>query len=72
MIIIDGLNKTELISVANSLRKQQVHARKVSGLADESDALIRFADATAGCLEESADLLPLYERARCGRRSFES
>jgi hypothetical protein len=66
-IIIDGLNKTERITVATGLRKQHIHVRKVRGVADESDALIRLADAMAGfirdCLEEDAELLPLYGRA---------
>lgn len=66
-VIIDGLNKTERVTVAAGLRKQHIHVRKVRGVADESDALIRLADAMAGfirdCLEEDADLLPLYERA---------
>ena len=51
----------------NGLRKLNIQVRKVRGLADEADALIRLADAMAGfirdCLEGEPELLPLYRQA---------
>jgi hypothetical protein len=70
-VFIDGLSKTDQRKVADGLRKLQVQVRKVRGLADEADALIRLADALAGfirdCLEGDQELLPLYQQALARR-----
>lgn len=66
-VFIDGLGKTERYVVRTTLRRLQVKVRKVSGLTDQADALIRLADAMAGFvrdyLEGDAAAKPLYEQA---------
>jgi len=43
-VLIDGLGKTERRTVADGLRKLRVKIRKVRGVKDEADALIRLAN----------------------------
>lgn len=66
-VLIDGLGKTERRVVADGLRKLHVKVRKVRGVKDEADALIRLADAIAGfvrdCFEGDRDLKPFFEQA---------
>ncbi len=66
-VLIDGLGKTERRVVAHGLRKLRVNVRKVRGVKDEADALIRLADAIAGfvrdCFEGDQELQPLFEQA---------
>ncbi|MGH9938971.1 MAG: hypothetical protein ACREAM_22255 [Blastocatellia bacterium] len=66
-VLIDGLGKTERRTVADGLRKLRVKIRKVRGVKDEADALIRLADAIAGfvrdCFEGNQELQPLFEEA---------
>ena len=66
-IFIDGLSKTERRIVADGLRKLRVKVRKVRGVKDEADALIRLADAIAGfvrdCHEGDQELQPLLTQA---------
>ena len=66
-VLIDGLGKTERRVVADGLRKLHVKVRKVRGVKDEADALIRLADAIAGfvrdCFEGDRDLQPFFEQA---------
>lgn len=51
-VFVDGLNKTEIRKFTAGLRKLHIHTRKVRGLRDESDALIRLADAFCGFLRD--------------------
>jgi hypothetical protein len=66
-ISIDGLAKAQRHAVARGLRTLHIQVHKVRGLSDEADALIRLADAVAGCirdcLEGNQELTPLYEQA---------
>ena len=52
IIIVDGLNKKGIRQFAIGLRKLKIHARKVRGARDESEPLIRLADAIAGFLRD--------------------
>lgn len=51
-VFVDGLDKTEIRKFTAGLRKLHIHTRKVRGLRDESDALIRLADAFCGFLRD--------------------
>lgn len=51
-IIVDGLNKKGIRQFAVGLRKLKISARKVRGARDESEPLIRLADAIAGFLRD--------------------
>lgn len=66
-ILVDGLKKTERFRFTAGLRKLKIKVRKVRGINDQSDILIRLADATAGftrdCLEGDTEMLELYKIA---------
>jgi hypothetical protein len=66
-VFIDGLGKTERRRVSTGLRQLQVRVRKVRGLSDQADPLIRLADAMAGfvrnCLEGDQRFTALYAQA---------
>jgi Protein of unknown function (DUF3800) len=66
-VFIDGLGKTERRRVSTGLRQLQVRVRKVRGLSDQADPLIRLADAMAGFirnyLEGDERLTALYAQA---------
>jgi hypothetical protein len=51
-IFIDGLQKSEVAKVGAMLRKIGIHTEKVRGVRDESNAIIRLADAVAGFVRE--------------------
>lgn len=51
-IFIDGLYKNEIPRIGASLRKIGVHTEKVRGVRDESNSIIRLADAIAGFVRE--------------------
>lgn len=52
-IIIDGLKKTETRKVSKALRDLGTKVHKVRGIKDESDPIIRLADALAGMVRKS-------------------
>jgi len=54
-IVIDGLRQAEAKRVAKSLRQLGVRIRKVRGEKDESNALLRLADAVAGLVREGSE-----------------
>jgi len=54
-ILIDGLPATQESLVGRQLRRMGIHLRKVRGLRDESDALIRLADALCGLARGAAE-----------------
>lgn len=66
-IFIDGLQKSEVMTVSAKLRKIGVRSEKVRGVRDESHALIRLADAIAGFIREYQEgreyTLVMYELA---------
>lgn len=66
-VYVDGLSRTDRFVVGAGLRHRHVKVKRVRGLTDESNALIRLADAIAGfvrdCLEGDKNMLPLYEKA---------
>jgi len=51
-ILVDGLKKSERYGFSAGLRKLKIHVRKVRGVKDESEPLIRLADAMAGFLRD--------------------
>ena len=52
---MDGLARSERQHFARRLRQQSIVVDKVRGVKDESDALIRLADAIAGFVRHSLD-----------------
>jgi hypothetical protein len=66
-IIVDGLERSERPRFAAGVRKLGIAVRKVRGARDESDELIRLADAVAGfvcdSLEGSSVMQPLFDQA---------
>ena len=51
-VFVDGLDKVEIRKFTAGLRKLHIRTKKVRGLRDESDALIRLADAFCGFLRD--------------------
>ena len=70
LIYVDGLTKTKRREYGVRLRKLGLPVRQVRGIArDESNALIRLADTTAGFVRaglggKTKDIQALFERAR--------
>ena len=66
-MFVDGLSRSELRRFAKGLRALHIKVRKVRGVRDESDPLIRLADAVAGfirdALEQKAYAQRLYQEA---------
>ena len=66
-IIVDGLDRPERPRFAAGVRKLGIAVRKVRGARDESDELIRLADAVAGfvrdSLEGSSAMQALFDQA---------
>jgi hypothetical protein len=66
-IIVDGLDRPERPRFAAGVRKLGIAVRKVRGARDESDELIRLADAVAGfvrdALEGSSAMQALFDQA---------
>lgn len=54
-ILIDGLNKTQESRVSKALRDLGIKTRKVKGIRDEADAIIRLADSLAGMIREGSE-----------------
>jgi hypothetical protein len=61
VILIDGLGREERKIVGKRLRLRQIRTEKVRGARDESEALIRLADALAGFVRD-ADEGQFYAR----------
>lgn len=65
-VYIDGLGRTGRFVVGAGLRHRHVKVKRVRGLTDESNAIIRLADAIAGfvrdCLEGDKDMAELYAK----------
>jgi hypothetical protein len=67
-ILIDGLDKAGQRSIGKELRRLGIPVKKVRGVSDESEPLIRLADAVAGLVRRALENNPaaqaLYYRAR--------
>ncbi len=65
-VYVDGLTRTDRFVVGAGLRHRHVKVKRVRGITDESNALIRLADAIAGFvrngLEGDENMKPLYEK----------
>jgi hypothetical protein len=58
-VVVDGLsNKSEVRRFSHVLRSLHIPVRKVRGMKDESNALIRLADALAGFVRDLIDEEP--------------
>lgn len=66
-IFVDGLKRSERHRFAAGLRRLNVKVGKVRGIRDQSDELIRLADAVAGFVRDSLEgdgkMQVLYKRA---------
>lgn len=66
-VLVDGLNKYERHRFGAGLRKLRVKVKKVRGVRDQSDALIRLADAIAGFIRDYLEgdqvMKELYDKA---------
>ena len=66
-VLIDGLPRSLERAVGLQLRQSGIHAKKVRGIKDENDALIRLADAVCGFVRGAIQGQPaiqaLFERA---------
>ncbi len=66
-IVVDGLSGQSIDRFKKSLRQRNINARKVRGVRDESEPLIRLADAIAGFvrdfIEGKAYAAEYYEQA---------
>jgi uncharacterized protein DUF3800 len=51
-VVVDGLSRTDVPRFARGLRALHIAVHKVRGTKDESDALIRLADALAGFVRD--------------------
>lgn len=70
-VIVDGLTGKSIDHFKRGLRAQQINVRKVKGARDESEPLVRLADAVAGFLRDFLDgqkyAVSLYQQASRGR-----
>jgi hypothetical protein len=66
-VLIDALPASQAVVVGNLLRKAGVPVKKVRGIRDEADAVVRLADALCGFVraayEEQPEMLWLFEKA---------
>jgi hypothetical protein len=71
VVTVDGLQGENVRRFAKRLRRLHIHVEKVRGGREQSDALLRLADAFCGlirdALEGNADARSLYEQARSQR-----
>lgn len=63
-VIVDGLRDKEIPRFAKQLRARNVKLRKVRGAKDQSDTLIRLADALAGFARDSLENQPYTIKLR--------
>lgn len=66
-VFVDGLSRTLERAVGLSLRRSGSHVKKVRGLDEENDALMRLADAVCGLVREAIQGEAAFEalRQRC-------
>lgn len=67
-VIVDGLTGRNIDRFKRGLRERQINVRKVKGARDESEPIVRLADAVAGFLRDFLEgqeyAEPLYRKAR--------
>lgn len=61
-VMIDALPRSSERAVGLRLRRQGIRAKKVRGVKDESDALIRLADALCGFVRSAKEGLPAAQK----------
>ena len=61
-IFIDGLNDNEILLVKTGLRRIGLSTEKVRGVKDESNAIIRLADAIAGLVRKKEEGVEFAEK----------
>lgn len=70
-VLVDGLKRTERRRFAAGLRGLNVKVEKVRGIRDQSDELIRLADAIVGFVRDSLEgdrkMKPFYDKAMRSR-----
>ncbi len=77
LVYVDGLSKTKRQEYGARLRRLGLPVRKIRGIArDETNALTRLADATAGFIRDaligkSKEIKSLFEKAKKGRFMIE-
>jgi hypothetical protein len=54
-VVVDGLKSSEVKRFTKGLRQLNIRVRKVRGIRDESDALIRLADSMAGFVRDAIE-----------------
>lgn len=66
-VLVDGLRENETAYFAKGLRQLNINLKKVRGMREESDALLRLADNIAGFLRDAIENKPyaqeLYKKA---------
>jgi hypothetical protein len=66
-VYVDALGGKERVAIAAGLRQRRVKVKKVRGITDESNAIIRLADAVAGFvrdyLEGGENMKMIYKKA---------
>lgn len=55
IVTIDGLNKVERNKVASALRQKGIRPKKIRGARDETEVLLRLADALCGFVRDSME-----------------
>lgn len=70
-VVVDGLTGKNVDRFKRALRQRQINVRKVKGARDESEAMIRLADAVAGFIRDFIDgqdyTTSLYRKAKQNR-----
>lgn len=61
-VVVDGLRRNEVAHFARELRKLHIRVKKVRGVRDESNALIRLADAIAGFVRDALEGKPYAQK----------
>lgn len=61
-VFIDGLGQKEILMVKTGLRRIGLNAEKVRGIKDESNAIIRLADAIAGLVRKKVEGVEYAEK----------
>ena len=61
-VIVDGLRESEVWHFGHILRSLHVPVRKIRGMKDESNSLIRLADALAGFIRDFLEEQPYAQK----------
>lgn len=63
-VFIDGFNPKEQLRVATHLRRSGLYIKKVQGIRDESNAIVRLADTVAGLIREGEEGKNIYSNIK--------